>query len=205
MKNGDDEIELESICNLPDGHRKTVALAAWFQGLFPAGEDSPVLVGEAAVEVYSGWSYGTGVLRFVGEVPPEVAAHLEGMGFSRRGRRWVHEPSQVGFELAGPELAPAEWAVTVEVGERSIAALSPEDVLVDRLASWQFWQTALDGVAAFRIWRNLEGRLDLVRLESVAERRNVVPALEKLREFDGALEGRNPDQAELTAWATTTH
>jgi hypothetical protein len=49
VRNGDDEIELESICKLPEGHRRTVALAAWFQRLFPAGEEPPVLVGEAAV------------------------------------------------------------------------------------------------------------------------------------------------------------
>jgi len=195
--------ELDSIGRLPDGVRKTAALAAWFQGLFPAGTQVPVLVGGAAAEIYSGGAYLSGDLDFVGEVPPEVVRLLEDAGFSRQGRHWVHEQAQVFIEMPGARLEPPEQAVLARTGDCEVVALSPEDVLVDRLAAWQFWRSPVDGAAAFWIWRNLGVGMDLARLEAAARRREVQTALAALREFFGELGSRDPGAEEVTAWART--
>jgi hypothetical protein len=186
---------------LPEGPAKTAALAAWFQGLYPEGAQLPVLVGGAAVEIYCGGGYVTGDLDFVGEVPPSVVRRLREVGFRRKGRRWVHEAGQVFLELPGSQIAPEEMTAQVQVGEWRVLALSPEDVLVDRLAAWRFWKSPVDGIAAFSLWQAVSGRLDLERVARAAERRGVAAALGRLKSL---VEGTGPPEpAELQRWAET--
>jgi hypothetical protein len=195
---------LGSILSLPEGMEKTAALAAWFQDIYPSAANAPVLVGGAAVEILSGGAYTTGDLDFVGEVPSEVVRRLEAEGFSRQGRHWVHEAGQVFVEIPGSHLEPDERAVSVQVGNWTVLILSPEDVLVDRLAAWQFWISPLDAVAAFWVWQSTKSRLDESRLRAAAERRRVEPALKRLQDLTEELAGRAPEAEELFAWARKT-
>jgi hypothetical protein len=192
---------LSSILDLPDGHEKTAALASWLQHLFPSGAQVPVLVGGAAAEIYSGGGYISGDLDFVGEVTPAVARQLGTAGFVRRGRHWVHEEGEVFFEFPGSTLDPMERPVSVKIGQWTVRALSPEDVLVDRLAAWEFWSSAADGIGAFRIWQSLSATLDQEHLERAAEAKGVVPALRRLQLLAEACSGREPDEEELAQWA----
>jgi hypothetical protein len=190
-----------SLLALREGPAKTAALAAWFQGLYPEGAQLPVLVGGAAVEIYCGGGYVTGDLDFVGEVPDSVARRLREVGFRRKGRRWVHEVGQVFLELPGSQIAPEEMTAQVQVGEWRVLALSPEDVLVDRLAAWRFWKSPVDGIAAFSLWQAVSGRLDLERVARAAVRRGVAAALGRLRSL---AQGTGvPEPAELQRWART--
>jgi hypothetical protein len=200
----EEKTSLDSILSLPEGIEKTAALAAWFQGIYPPAAGVPVLVGGAAVEILSGGAYTTGDLDFVGVVPPEVARRLEAAGFSRQGRHWVHEEGQVFVELPGAGLDPDERAVFTQVAGWTVLILSPEDVLVDRLAAWQFWKSPMDAVAAFWVWQSMVGRLDTSHLRAAAERKGVEPALKRLRELTEKVAGRTPDTEELFAWARKT-
>lgn len=188
----------------PESPEKTAALAAWFQGLYRGRKETPVLVGGAAVEIYTDGAYTTGDLDFVGELPPAVARGLEAAGFSQRGRHWVHESGQVFLELPGAQLGPAERAVHMRVAEWDLLVLSPEDTIVDRLAAWQFWKSPNDGIAAFQIWKNTAMRLDQDRLAVASAERRVTSALESLQSFAERLAGREPDLEELERWAQTT-
>lgn len=201
MANEDDALGLTSALQLPEGHERTAALAAWVQSLFSSDASRPVLVGGAAVEIYSGGTYTTGDLDFVGTVPSEVAARLEAAGFERQGRHWIHEAGQVFLEFPGSHLEPPEQAVRLQVGAWQIFALSPEDVLVDRLAAWQFWRSALDGVTSFHLWQKLSHGLDLSRLERAAEIRGVRQALESLQRLTVMLQDQEPTPEELAEWA----
>lgn len=201
MAKEDDAPDLTSALQLPEGHERTAALAAWVQSLFSSDVSKPVLVGGAAVEIYSGGTYTTGDLDFVGTVPPEVATLLEGAGFERQGRHWIHEAGQVFLEFPGSHLEPPEQAVRLQVGPWQIFALSPEDVLVDRLAAWQFWRSALDGVTAFHLWQRLSRGLDLSRLERAAGIRGVRQALESLQRLTAMLQDQEPTPEELAEWA----
>jgi hypothetical protein len=185
----------------PDGHEKTAALTSWFQQLFPAGAEVPILVGGAAAEIYSGGSYTSGDLDFVGEVTPAVAGKLGAAGFVRRGRHWVHEQGEVFFEFPGSALDPLARPVSVAVGKWTVRALSPEDILVDRLAAWELWSSAVDGIAAFRIWQSLSSALDREHLGRAAEAKGLVPALGYLQQFAAGCSGREPEEQELARWA----
>jgi hypothetical protein len=196
--------DLNSALRLPEGHERTAALAAWIQSLFPAATPTPVLVGGAAVEIYSGGTYSTGDLDFVGTVLPEVARLLEVAGFERQGRHWIHEAGQIFVEFPGSHLEPPEQAIRVQVGPWEVLALSPEDVLIDRLAAWQFWSSPLDGVAAFHLWQRLGRSLDLSRLETAAASRGVRQAFDSLRIFSDRLQDSEPAPEELAKWSQKT-
>ncbi len=162
-------------------------------------ERTPVLVGGAAVELYTGGSYTTGDLDFVGQVPSAVARAFEKEGFRKEGRHWVHDGFEIFIEFPGSAVSPEETTAFLEIEGIRVLTLSPEDMIVDRLAAWKFWRSATDGVSAYLIWRAQARRLDLKRLASIARQRGVGEALAKVKELVSA--GRSVSAGELEEWA----
>lgn len=83
-----------------------------------------MLVGGAAVELYTGGAYVTGDLDLVGSVPRDVAAALRDSGFSRKGRHWLHEKGQVFVEFPGEALREGERRARLRVGEHEVVVVS---------------------------------------------------------------------------------
>lgn len=194
------ENDFRSLLDLPPGPRRTAALVAWFQALYVAlGEEPPVLVGGAAVELYTGGAYTTGDLDFVGVVPEAVAERLRAEGFSKEGRLWVHS-GDIYIELPGRALETDERKARLDVGDGFVELLSPEDLIVDRLAAWKFWRSEVDGVNAYLIYRAQRDRIDGDRLRALAAKRRVTGAYEELERF-GAASGFEASPEELSAWA----
>ena len=185
--------------NLPEGPERTAAVAAWIQSLYSS--KPPILVGGAAVELYTGGAYTTGDLDFVGGVPPDVAAALDEAGFRREGRHWIHERAEIFVEFSGNAIQPHERIVSVKVGQATVLTLSPEDMIVDRLAAWQFWKSATDGASAFLIWRAQAKRLDRSRVDDLARKRGVQKGLERLKEL---VRKKDVESQELERWADQT-
>ena len=99
---------------LPEGPRRTAALAAWFQGLYPEGS-IPVLVGGAATELLTRADRAEDDLDFVGDVPAPVAERLHRVGFREAGRRWILDSDGVVLDLVAPRLSPGVTCVTVDI------------------------------------------------------------------------------------------
>jgi hypothetical protein len=184
----------------PEGPERTAAIAAWIQSLYSARP--PVLTGGAAVELYTAGAYTTGDFDFIGDVTKEVAARLADAGFRREGRHWIHPKEQLFIEFPGSAVQSHERAAVVQVGRFSVLALSPEDMIVDRLAAWQFWNSSTDGASAFLVWIAQANRLDKKRLESLADRRGVRAGWKRLVEFVEANAGRKPSAEDLETWAS---
>ena len=187
---------IDQVIALPDGPARTAAIAAWIQGLYP--NKPPVLVGGAAVELYTAGAYTTGDLDFIGGVPPDVAGALEAAGFRRGGRHWIHEAAQIFVEFPGSAIQPHERVAVVKVGGASVLALSPEDMIVDRLAAWQFWKSSTDGASAFLVWRAQEKSLDRSRLDELARKRGIQKALDRLKDL---VRRKDLSDQELERWA----
>jgi hypothetical protein len=190
---------LSEALTLPEGPTRTAAVAAWIQSLYPSAP--PILVGGAAVELYTGGAYTTGDLDFVGSVPATVSKALEEAGFRREGRHWIHEKEELFVEFPGSQIGADERTAVLDVGGTAVLTLSPEDMIVDRLAAWQFWRSTTDGASAFLIWKAQKDRLDLKRLQSLAQRRKVEKGYEKLRGFAGDTSDRSVSPEELERWA----
>ena len=193
-------MEIERILLRPDGPAKTAALVAWIQGLFPAGSE-PVLVGGAAVELYTGGAYVTGDLDFVGSVSPAVARALGDAGFVRRGRHWAHEEGQVFVEFPGEALGEGEEAVRVRVGDVEVLVIGPEDALADRLGAWQHWKSVVDGVNAWLLFRAQRRALDRARLRDRAAAVGAGDALRALLSLARRLGTREATSEEIERWA----
>jgi hypothetical protein len=192
---------LDEALTLPLGIHRTAAIVEWFQGLFSRNQSPPVLVGGAAVELYTGGAYTTGDLDFIGDVPDEVATKLIEAGFHPEGRHWIHEAGQIYLELPGSSLEPGAQVAEIRVGASSVLAVSAEDILIDRLASWQFWKSSVDAVNAYLVWVSQIPAMDRSRIESLARQREVQPALESLIKFVSRAVDRPPSRKELEEWA----
>ena len=193
-------MEIFEILSLEDGPVRTAASAAWIQGLYAS--HPPVLVGGAAVELYSGGAYTTGDLDFVGGVPESVAQALTVAGFHREGRHWIYGEGKLFVEFPGSAIQDYERTAMLDVGGVSVLTLSPEDVIVDRLAAWQFWKSTTDGASAFLVWKAQESRLDRARLAALAERRGVRRGFKRLGDFSAAGGSSVPTAEDLERWAS---
>jgi hypothetical protein len=193
-------MEIDAILALPEGTAKTAALVAWVQGLFPRGSE-PVLVGGAAVELYTGGAYVTGDLDFVGRVPGQVAQALVNAGFAKQGRHWVHERGQVFMEFPGESLRDGERTVRLRVGDLEVWAISPEDALADRLGAWQHWRSTIDGVNAWLLYRAQRRALNRARLRARVVAVGAESALRALRALARRLGKREVTEEEIERWA----
>jgi hypothetical protein len=183
----------------PEGLRRTAAVAAWIQSLYPTR--LPVLAGGAAVELYTAGAYTTGDLDFIGEVTAEVATRLKEAGFRREGRHWIHPTEELFVEFPGSAVQPHEKTAVIDVGGVSVLTLSPEDMIVDRLAAWQFWNSTTDGASAFLVWQAQKKGIDGKRLVELAERRGVKKALRRLMALGKRSGAKAPSTEDLEAWA----
>ncbi|HYO47149.1 MAG TPA: hypothetical protein VEY33_10740 [Gemmatimonadota bacterium] len=85
----------------------------------------------------------------------------------------------------------------IQIDEWTIVLLSPEDVLVDRLAAWKFWSVPVEGVNSYLLYRAREQGMDTKRLEEAASVEGVADALDSLRHFAD----RNREPQEIETWA----
>jgi hypothetical protein len=109
---------------LPEGHRRTAALAAWFQGLYPAGR-VPVLVGGAAAQLSARSDGVPDDLDFVGDVPPQVADRLRRLGFRAEGRRWILDSDGIVLDIPAAGLPAGARCVPLDIDDIHVLVASP--------------------------------------------------------------------------------
>jgi hypothetical protein len=190
--------KFQKVLEKPDGPERTAAIAAWVQARF---QTPPVLVGGSAVELYTKGAYTSGDFDFVGGVPSAVAQQLEAEGFHREGRHWVHEEGEVFLEFPSSSLDQYEKTAVLRLGGHSVLTVRPEVLIVDLLASWQFWKSGVDGVNAFLVWKARRRGLDQRYLGKLAKARGTQKSLRSLRDFARSFSRRAPTQEEVEKWA----
>lgn len=193
-------MDLPAVLELADGPKKTAALVAWIQGLYPEGLE-PVLVGGAAVELYTGGGHVTGDVDLVGFVPREVAAAFGAAGFVRKGRHWLHETGQVFVGFPGERLREGEQRARLRVGCLEVTVVGIEDALADRLAAWQHWKSTVDGVNAWLLWTAQRSAVGRARLAERAAALGADAALGALLAFSRRRGRALPSAEEIERWA----
>ena len=163
---------------------RTAALAWWVQSLYPDKTVQPILVGGAAMELLTDGAYITADLDFVGIVPPPVASDLRKAEFGRLGRHWLHDKESVSIIFQGEALRSGERASEQAFGEYRVFLISPEDLLVDRLAQWWHRESPTHGVQAYLLYHAKHGPMDVEHLRKRAAAESVEPALDSVtRQF----------------------
>jgi hypothetical protein len=111
------------------------------------GLPAPVLVGGAAVEIYSRGAINTGDFDMVTPWQAELEEELQRLGFVRptgRGmatRGWIHPDLNLGFEIVSDTLldgaADRHRVKLIDLGEDGTAAvISVEDMIADRMGQY---------------------------------------------------------------------
>lgn len=139
-----------------------------------AGVQPPVLVGGAAVELYTAGAISTGDFDlstgrhdvFDRIVPTLGFVRPSGAGMSTRG--WVHPELKLGFEVVSGTLlegnADRDRVRIVSVGEGEVAVISVEDMIADRMGQYASG-TAVAMLGQAQALFRLSDGLDLAYLE----------------------------------------
>jgi hypothetical protein len=139
------------------------------------GLPAPVLVGGAAVEIYSRGAINTGDFDVVTPWQAEFEDELQRLGFVRpRGhgratRGWIHPALRLGFEVVSDTLldgaADRGRVKLIDLGDDgTVAVISIEDMIADRMGQYASG-TAPEMLEQARRLYALHGDADLVYME----------------------------------------
>lgn len=125
--------------------RRLVALALLADRLAEDGIE-PILVGGAAVELYTAGGYATKDVDLALPTSPKVDRAFAELGFAKHGRYWYHDDLDLLFEAPAPEGLPGEESRrrTIRVEGLPVTVLGVEDLILDRLRAWVHWQSGED-------------------------------------------------------------
>ncbi len=113
----------------------------------------------------------------------------------------IHEATQIFVEFPGSALDPEEKASRIELAGHELLIISAEDLLIDRLGSWEYWQSSVDGVNSLLLWRSQNENMDLERLENRIAQTGWQLAWQSLLKFAARWEQREPSVEEVEKWA----
>lgn len=131
----------------PEFEAALTLLATVSDALVHQGHSRPVLVGGAALELYSASAYTTGDFDLVAARQDAVEAELQRVGFVRPTgpgkltRGWIHPDLRLGFEIVGNNLLDGHADRTrmrlFGIGTAGdIAVIGIEDLIADRMGQF---------------------------------------------------------------------
>jgi len=170
--------ELAKAAKIPEPASRSVNLASILaEALRVVGQD-PVLVGGAAVEFYTEGGYTTGDIDMLAPGGPELIRVMLELGFEKYGKDFSNEAIQVYVEFPGSFLKGDEKEITVKIGSRLLRVISIEDLIVDRLSAFKFWQVPMEGLNTMKLLET--GEVDEARLQDRVKKASVNDALQAI-------------------------
>jgi hypothetical protein len=154
------------------------------------GKPAPVIIGGLALSYYSREVYFTADIDLAYAERDALDAVLGELGFTTRGRYWVHQDLDIAVEcpastLPGEE-APREF-VELEAGLHCVI-IGLEDLIVDRLNACKHWKSEVDCETAALLVARYRNELDW----SYLERKAALPENDTLAELRALGERGNP-------------
>lgn len=173
---------LAAAAGIQDLSERHLEIAAILTEALMAVGVQPIVVGGAAVEFYTGGEYATGDLDLIAPEGRELAVVMTALGFEKRGKSWTHEARSIFVEFPSSTLRPNEDWVTLRVHGVDVRIVSPEDLVVERLRSFKFWNATVDAVNALVIM-GAAREFDARRAASKAAKEDVRDAFEGIQEI----------------------
>ncbi len=171
--------------------RRLQVLAIITEYLSPKGV-RPVLVGGAAVELYTVGGYATSDLDVIVNSSTAMAEAMRDLGFDKSGRFWVRDDIEIVLETpTGPLAGDPNRVVEIDVGGMVVYVIGVEDLVIDRLNAFVHWGSSEDGRWAARLLSAQDADLDWDYLRRRAHEEKVDQALADIRE---SLAGSNDEK-----------
>ena len=172
--------ELASAAKIKESWERAVAISAIIAETLRTIHQDPILVGGTAVEFYTQGAYSTADIDMITEGGPELVRLMSELGFKKYGKDFAHPHLKIYIEFPGHSLGDSEKDKIIKIGKRYLRIISIEDLIVDRLAAFKFWKSAIDGVNALLL---LElGEADLARVEQRTKEEEVDDAFMAVQE-----------------------
>ncbi len=173
--------ELKKAANLSDLIERNISIAAIIAEALRSVNQDPILVGGVAVEYYTQGGYSTADIDLVSEGGRDLVQVMESLGFEKIGKDFIQKTLKIYVEFPSRHLKSSELSSKIQIGKKILRIISLEDLLIDRLCAFKFWQSAVDGLNSLLLLEHSE--LDLDRLELRAKEEKVLDALSALKEL----------------------
>ncbi len=173
-----------------DTTRRLLIFAALLSGESELREDTVIVVGGSAIELYTRGAYVSGDVDLVAPDLDRVSSALRRWGFRKEGRLWLREDWKLAVDLVGTPYTGSStrtWTVTTPYGPVRLAAI--EDLLVKRLASAKHWRQPGDLEHAALLGKRFQDSIDWTYAREQAERYAVA---DLLRALEQELRSRGP-------------
>jgi hypothetical protein len=104
---------------------------------------TPVVVGGQAVEFYTGGGYSTMDVDIICEASIErIANVIERLGFYRENKYWILDSNIIDLAVevpSGPLAGSRDKLMEVQAGEHTAYFIGVEDIIIDRLNAYVYW------------------------------------------------------------------
>jgi hypothetical protein len=157
------------------GERQLGILSWLTRFTLACGCERPILVGGGAAELYHDAQMTTGDVDVIMPDFAILSPHLLEIGFQRSSdqRFFYHPGHSILIEVPGTDLFPGEKTITVTHNGVDCLVLSPEDLIVGRLETFEASGGGIDLVQAYLVFHLFNDRLDYERLRDRVMRRDV--------------------------------
>ena len=188
--------ELEEAGQLEERGERALAITAVLQKAFSPYKHYPILVGGAAVEIYTQGLYASGDIDYVLPTSDEVKAVMQELGFKREGRLFIHPQFQLIIEFPSGSLEEGETYQKMEYRGVPVRVISLEDLIIDRLNAFKWGRVSIEGQ---NILLMLDRYPDVSKkLQVKAKKHDVLDVLKKLIHLKEKIEKEKLDQKQAT-------
>lgn len=168
-----------AVTDIPERH---LEIAAILTEALQSVAVHPIVVGGGAIEFYTGGEYATGDIDLIAPEGRELAVVMTALGFEKRGKSWTHEQRSIFVEFPSSQLRNGEEWITVRVGNVDVRVVSAEDLVVERLRSFKFWNATVDAVNAL-VLMGAWPQFDVRKAATKASKEDVRDAFDGVQEI----------------------
>lgn len=188
--------DLEEASHMEERGERALAITAVLQKALLSSKLHPILVGGAAVEVYTQGLYASGDIDYVLPTSDELKEVMKGLGFQREGRLFVHPQFQLIIEFPSSSLGMEESYEEINFRGISIRIITVEDLIIDRLIAFKWAKASMEGQ---NILLMLDRHPTIIKnLKMKAKKHDVWDALRDLIRLKNNIEKNKLDAKEAT-------
>lgn len=158
----------------------------------------PVLVGGGAVEFYTMGVYTTSDIDLVAPSGKDISNRMELLGFQRMGKNWINEELEIFLEFPSASLGANEEYNELDIGDGKIRIVSIEDLIVDRLNAFKWWDSTVDGVNALLLLNSRILDVDMELLEAKVKTNDLIDAYQGIIKLWGKVQSGDLSMGKAT-------